>query len=420
LIIRHENGLSSNFDFSTIKIGSKSNIKHSSSIDIGTDECIEYVYKPGFVLGYVSLDDLKIRIGEPNINLQGLRFKEINIPPNAIIESAHIKLNPTGGYETANATIWCEDSANSLTFIPVPYNLSQRQKTSNSVEWNNIPPWNSSTTEAGATSPDLKTLIQDLIQRPDWTIESPITFLISGSGKRNASSFMATQKTTLDSSTAPRLTVRFSIPDIMGCTDPKACNFSPEATKDDGSCIYPIATCDDGTPMDENCECNVSCDIVNLSMNTTTSFPILSWDVVPDATYVLLYRKSGQSTFKSYSTSIPFVVFFGLDDCVRYEFIVKIICEDGNISKLSDPIYYGNPDCKGLNENEPALKVYPQPATDYITIELLDHSKADVINIFNTEGKAVIEQNDINFDGMVYKADVKHLPFFTKNGINKW
>jgi len=41
---------------------------------------------------------------------------------------------------------------------------------------------------------------------------------------------------------------------------------------------------------------------------------------------------------------------------------------------------------------------------------LADNSKADLINIYNIEGKVVINQNDISFDGTVYKTNVKHLP----------
>jgi len=282
-----ENGLSSNFDFSVIKIGNRNNIEHN-------DECFEFVKKKissfETVKGFVSVDATKTRMADPDVSLQGLRFKEINIPPYAIIKSAHIKFNPQSGNGTANVTIWCEDSANSLPFVQVPFDLTERQKTSNSIEWNNIPDWNSSTSTAGATSPDLTILIQDLIQRPDWTVESPVTFLINGSGTRSASSFMATQILNLDSSTAPTLTVQFSIPDctglpcddgdpetmnerldencnciIIGCTNPEACNYNPKAIRDDGSCILPIITCDDGNPLtindqlDDDCNCTGIC-----------------------------------------------------------------------------------------------------------------------------------------------------------------
>jgi uncharacterized protein (TIGR02145 family) len=48
---------------------------------------------------------------------------------------------------------------------------------------------------------------------------------------------------------------------IYGCTAPAACNFNPNATAENGRCVYPNATCDDGDAFtisdayNQNCEC---------------------------------------------------------------------------------------------------------------------------------------------------------------------
>jgi len=39
---------------------------------------------------------------------------------------------------------------------------------------------------------------------------------------------------------------------VVGCTNPNACNFDATANTDDGSCISPGDTCDDGSPFTEN------------------------------------------------------------------------------------------------------------------------------------------------------------------------
>ena len=55
----------------------------------------------------------------------------------------------------------------------------------------------------------------------------------------------------------------------LGCTDSLACNFSPYAEEEDGSCVNPGNQCDDGDDattddvIDENCEC-VGQPIVNI------------------------------------------------------------------------------------------------------------------------------------------------------------
>ncbi|MFZ6052529.1 putative metal-binding motif-containing protein, partial [Halocola ammonii] len=49
---------------------------------------------------------------------------------------------------------------------------------------------------------------------------------------------------------------------ILGCVIPIACNYNPEATVDDGSCLFPGDSCDDGDPttandtLEDNCDCN--------------------------------------------------------------------------------------------------------------------------------------------------------------------
>jgi hypothetical protein len=63
----------------------------------------------------------------------------------------------------------------------------------------------------------------------------------------------------------PSITPSSSPPLISGCTDPEACNFDPEASIDDGSCVYPGCTdpeacnfdaeagCDDGSCVYPGC-----------------------------------------------------------------------------------------------------------------------------------------------------------------------
>jgi len=444
-IVRDVDGSTSNFDYSVIKIANRNNIVHTSTIDIGSDECIEYVNERvstwETVRGYVSMDEAKIRICEPGVSLQGLRFKEINIPPNAIINSAFIQFNPVSGSDPARTTIWCENSANSLPFISVPFNITERQKTSSSVAWNNIAAWNDFTTMEDAKSPDLKTLIQELIQHSGWTIESPVTFLINGTGKRNATSSIK------NSSLAPKLIVRFSVPD--SCIDPNACNY--EATTNNDSCLYPGDSCDDGNPVtindrfDENCDCKgqiqgctnrlacnfedfatiddgtcVLCDFCEpLSIDDIALRPYgntvgISWIADEGATYEFYYRKSGEINFKTYVPRISYIILFGLDNCTTYEFGFKKTCSNGVVSEMSELIDHTTLGCMELRENiyqndEAKLRVYPQPATDYITIELAGNKKADLVNIYDLTGQLVINQNSISFDGSVYKSNVDHL-----------
>jgi uncharacterized protein (TIGR02145 family) len=56
---------------------------------------------------------------------------------------------------------------------------------------------------------------------------------------------------------------------ILGCTDGAACNFLANANQDDGSCLYPNTTCDDGNANTTNDVINSSC--VCVGIQTTNS-----------------------------------------------------------------------------------------------------------------------------------------------------
>lgn len=46
---------------------------------------------------------------------------------------------------------------------------------------------------------------------------------------------------------------------VPGCTNPAACNYNPLATVDDGTCLFPGALCDDGNPNTINDSINPDC-----------------------------------------------------------------------------------------------------------------------------------------------------------------
>ena len=46
-------------------------------------------------------------------------------------------------------------------------------------------------------------------------------------------------------------------PPILGCTDPQATNYNPNATQDDGSCIYPVYGCTDPTATNYNANATI-------------------------------------------------------------------------------------------------------------------------------------------------------------------
>jgi len=135
VIAKDVNGLSSAIDFSTISIEDKNNLTGISSTNISSDEY--YQKTDGNIV-----NTYKIKVCSTGVKLQGLRFNSINIPPNAILESANITFTASiGSSIPSSTTFWAEKATNSVPFKVDKNNLSNRTKTGNSVKWNDIPAW---------------------------------------------------------------------------------------------------------------------------------------------------------------------------------------------------------------------------------------------------------------------------------------
>jgi hypothetical protein len=92
---------------------------------------------------------------------------------------------------------------NALTFTNANANISSRALTDATIDW--VPaPW---TTEGEAgiaqQSPNIASIIQEIVERPGWSIGNSLVVIISGSGRRNAESFNG------DSAGAPVLHVEY-------------------------------------------------------------------------------------------------------------------------------------------------------------------------------------------------------------------
>ena len=69
-----------------------------------------------------------------------------------------------------------------------------------------------------------------------------------------------------------------AIPVIDGCTDTNACNFTPQASVDDGSCRYIGEICDDGNPASEN-------DMINSDCACAGTFPPGCNDIILNGSF---------------------------------------------------------------------------------------------------------------------------------------
>lgn len=134
----------------------------------------------------------------------GMRFSGLSIPKGATITNAYVEFTTkeTTWKEATNLSLWAEDVDNSVTFTSTKNSISSRPKTISSVTWNNLPVW--SISSAKQPTPDLSTLVQQVVNRPGWTLGNALSIIINGLGHRTPYSFDGS------SANAPKLVVTYT------------------------------------------------------------------------------------------------------------------------------------------------------------------------------------------------------------------
>ncbi len=133
----------------------------------------------------------------------GLRFKGLAVPKGATIAKAYIEfVADKASSGTASLIIHGEATDNAPTFLATSKNISSRKKTTSNV------PWAPGTWSASGVyqSNDVKTIVQEIINRTGWASGNSMAFIITGTGTRTAESFEGTP-----SGMAPLLHVEYSI-----------------------------------------------------------------------------------------------------------------------------------------------------------------------------------------------------------------
>ncbi len=120
----------------------------------------------------------------------GVRFKNINIPQGATITSARLEFEVDTTSTTAtNLTIKGHKVSSSTTFTSSDNNISSRlstEATTASVTWNSVP---NLAVNYKLVSPDLTSVVQEIVNQAGWANGNAMTFLISGSGNKIVESY---------------------------------------------------------------------------------------------------------------------------------------------------------------------------------------------------------------------------------------
>jgi hypothetical protein len=156
--------------------------------------------------GTVFTGEGRLLLGKDN--LVALRFTHVSIPPGAIIESAVLRLYGKGRVKKNIAIRYLGEAVgDSAPFSEAPDDLSSRVTTAVSV--NDTPdPWLKDDFNA---SPDLRAIVQRIVDRSDWRTGSNLTLFIADHGSKRTRSVGSFESSPL-ASEAPVLSIVYTTP----------------------------------------------------------------------------------------------------------------------------------------------------------------------------------------------------------------
>ena len=171
----------------------------SSQISASTDDAEERAS------GSINLrsSDMEL-IRDKSDQTVGLRFNTMDIPKGAVISDAFVQfIVDESDSESTSLTIEGQAADNPVTFSRSRFNISSRPRTVASVSWS-PEPW-TAIGQAGPEqeTPNISSVIQEIVNRPGWKSGNSIVLVLTGSGKRVAESYNTSP------SKAPVLTVEY-------------------------------------------------------------------------------------------------------------------------------------------------------------------------------------------------------------------
>ena len=125
--------------------------------------------------------------------LVGIRFRDLAIPQGAVISNAYIQftVDETDNADPASLMIKVQDDDNAPAFAEEAFNVSSRPTLDATVQWDIAAGTWDAVDQAGADqqTPDLSSLLQEIVNREGWQEGNSVVFTFAGTGTRTAESF---------------------------------------------------------------------------------------------------------------------------------------------------------------------------------------------------------------------------------------
>lgn len=174
----------------------------NSRIDAGTDDAEERSTQRVQLFS----SDLELVFDGTNQHV-GLRFNNIAIPPQATIVRAYVQFKVDEPKSVATTVIVQGQAAdNAATFQKkTSGDISGRPRTAAAVSWSPDPWLTVGAAGLDQQTPELASVVQEIIDRPDWSSGNSLVLIVTGSGERVAESYDG------DEGGAPLLHVEYTV-----------------------------------------------------------------------------------------------------------------------------------------------------------------------------------------------------------------
>jgi type IV pilus assembly protein PilY1 len=127
-----------------------------------------------------------IKSGSQNQTV-GIRFQNVTVPQGATITSANLEFEVDSTNSTSTSlTIKAQADDNPSTFTSANDDITSRPTTTASTSWPSVP---NNAVNQKLSSPDLRTVVQEVVNRAGWSSGNAMAFIITGSGTKNVESF---------------------------------------------------------------------------------------------------------------------------------------------------------------------------------------------------------------------------------------
>lgn len=150
----------------------------------------------------------------------GMRFTNITIPQGATINGAHLTLKAASSYSgtDCNTRISAEDVDDAPTFADdkAAFDARWAARTTARVDWDNIPEWTPGT---DYNSPEIKTVIQEIVDRGGWASGQAIVIFWEDYEDRSTHAtdcYRTAYPWDVDPSYAPKLVIDYTEVGVVG------------------------------------------------------------------------------------------------------------------------------------------------------------------------------------------------------------